>query len=84
MTISVVLADANILFSRTLRDYFLYAADAGAIEIHWNQQILGEMSHNVRTRFGLTQTGTARLEKLLVRLKSSLRTGYLALFDGQV
>jgi len=28
LTISVVLADANILFSRTLRDYFLYVADA--------------------------------------------------------
>ena len=44
MTISVVLADANILVSRTLRDYFLYAADNGAIEIRWSQQILTEMS----------------------------------------
>jgi hypothetical protein len=33
LTISVVLADANILFSRTLRDYVLYAADEGAIEV---------------------------------------------------
>ena len=43
MTISVVLADANILFSRTLRDYVLYAADEGAIEVHWSSQILAEM-----------------------------------------
>ena len=38
MTISVVLADANIRFSRTLRNYILYAADARAIEVHWSQQ----------------------------------------------
>lgn len=73
MTISVVLADANILFSRTLRDYFLYAADAGAIEIHWSQQILDEMSRNVRKRLGLTHADTARLDKLLLRLKSAVQ-----------
>lgn len=65
MTISVVLADANILFSRTLRDYFLYAADAGAIEIRWSQRILDEMSRNLRTRLGLDHTATARLEELM-------------------
>jgi hypothetical protein len=42
LTISVVLADANILFSRTLRDYVLYAADEGAIEVHWSREILAE------------------------------------------
>lgn len=65
MTISVVLADANILFSRTLRDYFLYVADAGAIEIHWSQQILNEMSRNLRARLGLDHTATERLEELM-------------------
>ena len=40
MTISVVVPDANILFSRTLRDYLPYTADEGAIEVHWSQQIL--------------------------------------------
>lgn len=65
MTISVVLADANILFSRTLRDYFLYAADAGAIEIHWSQQILDEMSRNLRDRLGLRQSDTDHLEDLM-------------------
>ena len=65
MTTSVVLADANILFSRTLRDYFLYAADAGAIEIHWSQQILDEMSTNLRAQRGLSQTATNRLEELM-------------------
>lgn len=65
MTVSVVLADANILFSRTLRDYFLYVASAGAIEIHWSQQILDEMSRNLRTRLALDHIDTAHLEELM-------------------
>lgn len=65
MTISVVLADANILFSRTQRDYFLYLADAGAIEIHWSQQVLDEMSRNLRARLGLDNAATERLEGLM-------------------
>lgn len=65
MTISVVLADANILYSRTLRDYFLYAADQGAIEIRWSQQILDEMSRNLRHNLGLSEADTARLELLM-------------------
>ncbi len=65
MTISVVLADANVLFSRTLRDYFLYVADEGAIEIHWSQQILDEMSRNLRERVKLSHADTARLEELM-------------------
>jgi predicted nucleic acid-binding protein len=63
--ISVVVADANILFSRTLRDYFLYVADEGAIEIRWSQQILDEMSRNLRENIGLSQADTDRLEDLM-------------------
>lgn len=65
MTFSVVLADANILYSRTLRDYFLYAADAGAIEVHWSQEILDEMSRNLRADLGLRVEDTDRLEELM-------------------
>jgi predicted nucleic acid-binding protein len=65
LTISVVLADANILFSRTLRDYFLYAADEGAIEIHWSREILAEMSRNLREKLGLSTDSTSRLEQLM-------------------
>jgi predicted nucleic acid-binding protein len=65
VTISVVLADANILFSRTLRDYFLYAADGGAIEIRWSQQILDEMSRNLREAMGFSADQTDRLERLM-------------------
>jgi predicted nucleic acid-binding protein len=65
LTISVVLADANILFSRTLRDYVLYAADEGAIEIHWSRQILAEMSRNLRENLGFSHDSTSRLEQLM-------------------
>jgi predicted nucleic acid-binding protein len=65
LTISVVLADANILFSRTLRDYVLYAADEGAIEVHWSRRILAEMSRNLRENLGLSHDSTSRLERLM-------------------
>jgi predicted nucleic acid-binding protein len=65
LTISVVLADANILFSRTLRDYVLYAADEGAIEVHWSREILAEMSRNLRENLGLSHDRTTRLEQLM-------------------
>lgn len=65
MTVRVVLADANILYSRTMRDYFLYAAGEGVIEIHWSQPILDEMSRNLREKLGLTSAATARLEMLM-------------------
>ena len=65
MIISVVLADANILFSRTLRDYVLYAADEGAIEVRWSQEILAEMSRNLRENLGLSPDSTSRLERLM-------------------
>jgi len=65
LTISVVLADANVLFSRTLRDYVLYAADEGAIEVHWSREILAEMSRNLRENLGLSNDSTTRLEQLM-------------------
>jgi predicted nucleic acid-binding protein len=65
LTISVVLVDANVLYSRTLRDYFLYAAGEGALEIRWSQQILDEMSRNLRNKLGLSTADTTRLELLM-------------------
>ena len=41
--IRVVLADANVLYSRVLRDYLLYAATVEAVEIRWSASILGEV-----------------------------------------
>ena len=41
--IRVVLADANVLYSRVLRDYLLYAAMLGVLEIRWSAAILAEV-----------------------------------------
>jgi predicted nucleic acid-binding protein len=65
LTIPIVLADANILYSRTLCDYVLYVADEGAIEIHWSQDILDEMSRNLQENLGFSRDDTARLEELM-------------------
>lgn len=59
------MADANILFSRTLCDYILCLADAGVLEIYWSQQIIDEMSRSLRKLIGLSQSETDRLEALM-------------------
>lgn len=41
--IRIVLGDANVLYSRVLRDYLLYAADAEIISIRWSAAILAEV-----------------------------------------
>lgn len=51
MSLSVTLADANILDSRTLRDYFVYAAKLGALDIHWSEAILDETTRNLIAKF---------------------------------
>ncbi len=47
MSLSATLADANILISRTLRDYFVYAAKLGALDIYWSDVILDETTRNL-------------------------------------
>lgn len=51
---SIALADANILVSRTLRDYVVYAAKLGAVELHWSETILDEVTRNLIDKFGFT------------------------------
>lgn len=63
--VPVVFADANILFSRVLRDYFLYSAHMGALNLRWSQEVLDEMSRNLRASIGLDETSTRRLEELM-------------------
>jgi len=45
--IRVVLADANVLYSRVLRDYLLYAADEEIVAIAWSSQILAEVTEHL-------------------------------------
>lgn len=65
MSLAVTLADANILISRTLRDYFLYAASAGAFQIHWSSSILDETSRNLITNYGFSAEDAAYLVGVL-------------------
>ena len=62
MSTSVVVADANVLIPRTLRDYIVYLAKANAYQLHWSQTILDEMSRNLVGKYGFTPEDTAELE----------------------
>ena len=46
-TISVVLADANVLYSRSLRDYLLYAAEQEIVNVRWSQAILDDVTQHL-------------------------------------
>lgn len=60
--VRVVLADANVLYSRVLRDYLLYAADQEIITITWSPQILAEViEHLQRNVTGFDQAAGERL-----------------------
>ncbi|MFT4293821.1 MAG: PIN domain-containing protein [Micropruina sp.] len=41
--VRLVLGDANVLYSRVLRDYLLYAASQQLIQIFWSREILSEV-----------------------------------------
>jgi len=41
------LADANVLYSRVLRDYLLYAATERLITVNWSQAILAEVAEHM-------------------------------------
>ena len=60
--IRVVLADANVLYSRVLRDYLLYAATQGVLEIRWSAAILEEVvEHLAENIAGFDAAAGARL-----------------------
>jgi predicted nucleic acid-binding protein len=60
--IGVVLADANVLYSRVLRDYLLYAADQEIIAIAWSPGILAEVTdHLMNNVAGFDEAAAQRL-----------------------
>lgn len=64
--IRVVLADANVLYSRVLRDYLLYAADQEIIAITWSSQILAEVTdHLMKNVEGFDDAAAQRLTSLM-------------------
>ena len=74
MSLSVTLADANILISRTLRDYFVYAAKLGALDIHWSDGILDETTRNLIGKFAFTREDA---EVLVDRLSAYIPTALI-------
>src|SRR5262249_7492515 len=60
--IRVVLADANVLYSRVLRDYLLYAADQEIIAVAWSSRILAEVTgHMIEQVPGFDEAAAGRL-----------------------
>lgn len=60
--VRVVLADANVLYSRVLRDYLLNAAEQEVIAIAWSDRILDEMAeHLIENVTGFTVDAAERL-----------------------
>jgi predicted nucleic acid-binding protein len=64
----VVVADANVLYSRVLRDYLLYAANQEIVNVVWSSQILGEvLEHLMENVPGFDRSGADRLAAVLDR-----------------
>ena len=62
--IRVVLADANVLYSRVLRDYLLYAAMQGVLEVRWSAAILAEVvEHLTENIAGFDESTLAALRR---------------------
>lgn len=66
--VRVVLVDANVLYSRVLRDYLLHAADAEIVAIAWSRQILDEVIRHLAANLaGFTVESGARLATAMNR-----------------
>lgn len=66
--VRVVLADANVLYSRVLRDYLLYSADQEIIAVAWSSQILAEVTeHLKRNVAGFDRAAGERLVRAMNR-----------------
>jgi predicted nucleic acid-binding protein len=68
--IRVILADANVLYPRVLRDYLLYAADQEIITIAWSGEILREVTEHLTQNIAGFNDAAAR------RLVTAMNTAY--------
>jgi predicted nucleic acid-binding protein len=60
--IRVILADANVLYSRMLRDYPIYAADQEIITVAWSVEILREVTEHLKENIaGFDDAAAGRL-----------------------
>ena len=58
---SVVLSDANVIYSRVLRDYVLYAMTHQLIRVLWSEAILDEATEHLIDNGVLDEAGARRL-----------------------
>lgn len=58
---SVVLSDANVIYSRVLRDYVLYAMAHQLIRVLWSEAILDEATEHLIDNGVLDEAGARRL-----------------------
>ncbi len=66
--IRIVLADANVLYSRVLRDYLLYAANQEIIAVTWSREILAEVTEHLRQNVvGFDDAAAERLVRAMNR-----------------
>lgn len=66
--IPTVIADANVLYARVLRDDLLYAADAELIAIAWSSRVLDEMlEHLITNVAGFSVESGERLVQAMQR-----------------
>lgn len=64
--IRIVLGDANVLYSRALRDYLLYAAARQLVSIRWSPQILDEVvEHLIQNVAGFDAASGSRLTEAM-------------------
>lgn len=68
----IVLADANVLYSRVLRDYLVCAADEGVISIRWSRAILIEAVEHLQAN---NSTFDDEQGDLLIRLVNDAYPG---------
>ncbi|MDR0945747.1 MAG: PIN domain-containing protein [Bifidobacteriaceae bacterium] len=62
----VVLADANVLYARVLRDYLLIAAEHELVEAHWSEQVLDDvLEHLILNRPTFDAAAATRLKRAM-------------------
>jgi predicted nucleic acid-binding protein len=65
VTPAIVLVDTNVLFSRVLRDYLMYAALAGLVDLRWSPAILDELERTLVDRRQIPSNQARQLRTLM-------------------
>lgn len=73
-----VVIDANVLYSTYLRDLLLHLAEKGFYEVRWTDQILQEVSRNIKKK--RPEDVHDKIDRMIARLNEAFEdarvTGY--------